>query len=223
MLDDQVIIEQVQAFSRRASYERNNAVRRFSGQMADVNAVQGSAYMLGVALIEAQHIQSVDEYQAELNNQLLRDGVQSYIRMYTAELTSAVQIEIQNRQNNQQVLITAQQIMASMLQNKVQFQQAMTQMKAEIERIFMVAEAEYTGNEADIANRFAQWDFKVYNMATNVLGGMGGGQRLPEGTSKAGSAIGGALSGAASGAASGSGAERCDDSAREEGGPRGLR
>lgn len=203
LVDSDVIMRLVKSFEARTSYSRDRAVTRFSNQMADINAVQGSAYMFGLALIEAQVMQSVEDFHSEVTREQFNANTATYVQLFRDHLSLSVESAIRSKVNRDQLLGSNMQLVFNALYNNTNLKQSVASTLAEIKRLRTVAESEYVGNTADLNRSFSSWDFNVFNMATPVLGGMGGGTALPPAASKTSSAIGGAIAGATAGAAFG--------------------
>lgn len=204
LVDDQTVLNLVKNFEHRTNYLRDRARRRFSGQMADINAVNSSAFMFGLALVEAQSMQSVSDFHSDVTRQQFGQFVDSHITIYRQQLISYVDVAVRNKVIRDNLLGQQTDRVVGMLYQNVSFTQALSEALGEIKRVRTVAEAEYVGNSADLNKNFSLWDFEVFDIGTRVLGGLGGGSYVPKGASKTSSAIGGALSGAGKGAALGS-------------------
>lgn len=63
--DDGAINDLVNAYVAQAELGRARALNQFAGQMADMNAVHGSAFVIGTALINAQHEADINRFRAE--------------------------------------------------------------------------------------------------------------------------------------------------------------
>lgn len=200
-LDDAVIARAVQAYMNRGSVQKERAIGRFSSTMADMNAVNSSAFMFGLAIIEAQHMQDVDQYQAQIELQAYNNLVNNWVAMFRAELEQELRMEVTNKSSRETVLREGAQMMVQMLSNRVQSTANTAALLAETKRVGIVATQEYELADADLDYKFSQWDFEVFTRAANVLGSISGAAAyVPGQPSKTASAIGGALSGAAAGA-----------------------
>lgn len=74
------------AFEDNQKRTRARSIRAFSGQMAGINAVNSSAYMFGIALIESAALQSVENFRAELTLGQQQQLVQSYIQLRSEKM-----------------------------------------------------------------------------------------------------------------------------------------
>lgn len=192
------------AYIRRSNYAKSRAIRSFASGMADINAVQSSAFLFGVALIESEHLQQVDEFNRTLTKENYDKMVSEFMNSYKQRLGQELQVKLQEATTRTQFLSTAVQMTLQRYDRAIEWKQAVSQLTGELMRLRFVMDSESTANNADLDAKNAMWDMEVYKQGVALLGGIGGGHPLPEGPSKAGSAIGGALSGAASGAMAGS-------------------
>lgn len=198
-IESEALDNVVNAFAERQRYAKSRAVRQYTGQMADINAVQSSAFMFGIALIEAEHLQSVSDFNAQVSIDVYRDMVKAYI----GRLSENLNIELRKKSIRDQILMNSINLTMQAFNSNKNFKKSLLELTTEINRIEFLIGQEYVASSADLKNKEATWPFKVFTYGGQLLGSMGGGTALPEGPSKAGSAIGGALSGAASGALSG--------------------
>ncbi len=75
VLSPETIEAVVEEFDSRQTGALNRAVNRFVGGMADVNAVCGSQFVLGIAWLNQQHLLEVSRVNAELTMQFAKDKV----------------------------------------------------------------------------------------------------------------------------------------------------
>lgn len=200
-IDEDIVANVVDQFERQSARQRTNSLNRFNSTMADINAVQSSAYLFGLALIESDHLRRVDDFQSQVNLQLLQQGTNNYAQIYSQELRDRLQSEIVSKTNRDSAVDRAVQTMTQVLINKVQFTDSSVRDLVEINRIESVGTTEFELKEIDLQHRFHTWDFEVFQSGMQVLAGMTGpAGSFPDRPSTASSAIGGAFGGAAQGA-----------------------
>lgn len=134
-IDDGVLSALVTSFETRQAIPRANAVRRFTSQMADINAVNSSAFLFGMALIEAENVGVTGEYQAQLDLTLFREGVQAYNQQLVSALSNSTQVAQTNRNGYIAVLNQGLGNLVEMQVNRNRFEQAMVQLHAQIENL----------------------------------------------------------------------------------------
>lgn len=66
ILSDAAISDAVSQYSGRQRQVHNNSLARFKGGMADINAVQGSAYLLGIEMMEEEFNRNIGDFNAQL-------------------------------------------------------------------------------------------------------------------------------------------------------------
>lgn len=202
-IDEEILDDLVKQFDRRSAYAKSRSIRQFTGQMADINAVQSSAFLFGLALIESEHIQSVNEFNKEITKQSYDQMIQQYLTFLTNRIEQEIQVKMNEKQIRDQIVGNNIQLVLTQMNQEVTYEQQIAQLIGELKRLKFVINQEYVSNSADLDAMSATWDFKVYEYGVSYLGGIGGGTRLPDRPSKAASAIGGALSGAGAGAMQG--------------------
>ncbi len=88
IIDSAPIAALIAQYGQRAEVAHLKTMNRFAGGMAEINAVQGSAFLFGMALLEAEHTEKVDEFLARLSLQIYESVIPSFLRMgatYSAE------------------------------------------------------------------------------------------------------------------------------------------
>lgn len=203
LIEGETITRLIRNYETRTNTARDRSVRRFTSSMAEAGAVNSSAYMFGLALIEAQVLQSVEDFHSTVEREQFNRNIDHHVQLFRDDLRHRIEILVRNKMARDSFLDSHTNLVTQSLYQNISLEQASAAVLAEIKRVRTVAEAEYTGNTADLNSAFSSWDFEVYKNSTAVLGGIGGGSFVPKAASKTSSAIGGALSGAGSGALSG--------------------
>lgn len=203
-INSSVIKDARKAFENRSDRTRIRSINRFSGGMLDINAVNGSAFILGMALIEAQHIESVNEFDTNLSTEMYTRGLQVFAQTFNSELSARIQSELENKRYNASIISQSIQSMTSTMLKRIDFEQAVLSILYETERFNVVATQEYETSDIDIDVKYANWGFDNYIKASNVLASISGASAvLPEKPNRVSSALGGALGGASAGSALG--------------------
>lgn len=158
----------VDAYETQQISTNMRAVNRFTGGMADINAVNGSAFVIGLALIENQLQADVGQFQAQLKLQ-------------------------KDKERNLTILHTAEGI-TKLLQLKLQSQQGVAASQADISRASIIAKREQLEGDLQIDVENQLWDFGLYQQAGTILGSISGTGMVPRPTPKIQSVLGGALS-----------------------------
>lgn len=79
-VDDTIVSEAVTAFRTEALKTHLRAVNNFTGPMADVNAVNSSAFIFGMAMMESDFTSDVSKFQSDLRLQLFRDAFAGFLQ-----------------------------------------------------------------------------------------------------------------------------------------------
>lgn len=198
VIDGDIVESVVDQFEKKSNKQKNKILNRFNATMADVNAVQSSAYIFGMAIIEAEHLQQVDEFQSKTKLQLLSQNLQTFAQIYSNEIQSRLRAEILNKSNRDQLIESASQLMARMLIQNNQLKTWSVESLRDIKRIDIMATQEFEIKDADLDYKFARWDFEVFTNGVQALGGIGQGTYKPPEPSRVMSNIGFALSATAS-------------------------
>ncbi len=202
-LDDEVLLAAVEQYVRTREFDRARLRTRYKASMANLNAERSSAYALGLALLEIDFERETGQYQQQLEIETYRQGLTFYVEMFSREISARIQMHVQNKRSREEFLLQNINLQLQYKQFVYQLKQTLVQLLQEIHRISFVMDQEYTQATAELNWKHDSWDFEVFHNGVAVLGGIGGGQFVPNAPSRAGSAIGGALQGAGSGALAG--------------------
>ena len=88
----EVIDDMVTEYRKQALKTHLRSVNRFAGSMSDINAVQGSQFIIGMALKEAEYTSDVNKFQAELSMQTYLEAIRTFASSSTFLVTSFIQI-----------------------------------------------------------------------------------------------------------------------------------
>lgn len=182
LLSDGAIVLATKAFSDLADNEFDVKTRpKFLAGMRDINAVQSSTFLVGLANLESDRAKSVESYAADL-----------YIKKFFQRN------ELIGKLSGDFIQLRAA---------KVQFWLDYTRSRIDAMRIAIVALKEEADQNLSIDENDARWGIDLYQHAANMLGAIGGGtvSTGKKQASQGQSALGGALAGAAMGAQVGGG------------------
>jgi len=223
-----VIVEDVDVEAAVAEFDRENiptlmrSVNRLAGSMVSINAVHSSAFILGLAKMEGDHIGRVDKYKADLktksklNKQTLQvtaDMKEREIKSLEARekraLVAANKRADKETERVENMTIAQQRAdavirMVHLLSVKVDAGKTATGLQAEIGRLTGDAYHRQADRDLEISEHDAMWDLHTYTPLGNFMAAISGAPMQPKGLSKGQAIISGALSGAAAGASIGS-------------------
>lgn len=174
--------EQARILADFASRQRDAllpAIGTFSAGMADIGAINSSAYVLGLVMLEHAYMRDVARFNSEL-------AMQEYGR-------------------KQALVLGAVGDMVRLLTIKVDSDRTASNMTTEINRMAIVANADFLKHDLEIAAKDASWNLEIWQYGANLLASVSGGTSIPgSGTqgdlAQGPNMLGGALSGAATGA-----------------------
>lgn len=178
------VSDSVAKFEANQRKRHLQALARLSAQMADINAVGSSQYIMGMALLEAEYASNVDEFE------------------------SRMRITLKDKQNIlvQQIALQATQQVMSLYSRSIETDIGMTQAQLEVSRMKVIAKGEETSYNMDMAVREGLWDLEVFTHGAGLLASITGAARVvPDKPSRGRSALSGALGGASIGAKVGGG------------------
>ena len=160
----------------------SSVLPRFKAGMRDINAVQSSSFILGIANIEAERVRNLASFDATLRTKSVID----YKPMQIASI-----------QQSQQMGMSVDSLMAD-------HQKSITHAYSETKRMGALLKNEQQERSSVEREAYRRWPSEAMIYQSNALAGMSGGVPTPAKKSKVATALGGAISGAATGAMIGS-------------------
>lgn len=95
VIDESTLNAAVAAYERAGRTQHLRGVSRMAGGMADINAVQTSTFIIGLALLESDFSADVNKHRSDLSIQLYRDAAQSFININISMFTEYIKLYIQ--------------------------------------------------------------------------------------------------------------------------------
>tara|TARA_B100000745_G_C20152207_1_gene394992 strand:+ start:3013 stop:3990 length:978 start_codon:yes stop_codon:yes gene_type:complete len=181
LVDESTIQPLIDEFDADQTKALMTSIGRYSAGFADIGGHNSSAYIIGLALLEDEHLRQVRKFDKTLRIDAYKDKMKLY------EQFSKLETSIFFNQQEQMKQSVGQ--------------------KLELERMGLIAEKEQLDRDVELSIRDAQWELEVWQYGSNILAGISGAVGSPtHGIGKeadGGSKLMGALGGAASGAAAG--------------------
>ncbi len=84
----QLIEDAVNEYKDETIDDHLESVNRFTGPMADINAVMGSAFVIGLSSLEGKRASDVRKFEAGLKLQAYNLGLDVYVRLYSVQLNA---------------------------------------------------------------------------------------------------------------------------------------
>ncbi len=142
IIDSAPIAAVIAQFGQRAEVAHLKTMNRFAGGMAEINAVQGSAFLFGMALLEAEHTEKVDEFTARLSLQIYNSIIPIYLQAEMAYSAEQSRAEIES--------------IAGHLQARTSFVLAHLETEAASIAEHMRAGTAYTGTQSEVESGFSR-------------------------------------------------------------------
>ncbi len=215
-----VYVEDVDLQDAASKFDRENlpalmrSVNRLSGSIVSINAVNSTAFIMGLAKLEGDHLQRIDKHTDELRNKgrLSKQTLQAQADMREREIKSiearerrmlvATSARIDKDAEHKENMTVAQQRadavirMVHMLSLKVDSGKGSTALLTEMARITGDAYHRQADTDLEISEHDALWDLQQYTPLANFMAAIMGAPMQPKGLSKGQAVVSGALSGA---------------------------
>lgn len=200
-IPDSMIQKLIESADRNLSIERARSIGRFTSAMSEAHDTHSSSFLLGIALIEAQHQATLANVEAQARQQFVSQGMQTVAELYRAELVLRVDVDFRMAVFKSELSMQIAQIdLASEIQYADMKRSAFL-LSAEMQRLNFVVNNQY--EEAVTERKVMEYRFplELYQQASNVMAApLGASAFVPRGNSQFANALGGGLAGAAAGA-----------------------
>lgn len=123
---DALITTAVDNFRTRRETDRASSLRSFLSSMAGVNAVHGSSFIMGIALIENEHQRAVADYDSELSRAMYDNAFQGFIQAISGPLRERAGRALEGDVAEQQLITNAVGAMASAFNARYSLQESIT-------------------------------------------------------------------------------------------------
>lgn len=118
----------VSEFEQKVNDRLDKRKRSVSSLYADVNATHSSAFLISQALLEREAQREINEFDAETRLEMYREAFQGHLQNFGQTIQARAQEEIQESEQRVQFITQGAELMAQILGQKVQFEQAVTQL-----------------------------------------------------------------------------------------------
>jgi hypothetical protein len=179
LLPDSYVEAAVDKFERELSLPYARMANRIASGMADINSVNSTAFVWGMALLEQDRFGKVANFNAALRLQLDRERTQ-FIAAGVREMTDLLRL--------------------SFLENR-----AASQLQLDVNRAKLIALNEEFRDQLEVGALHYTWSLETYKYSADAISALAGGASMTGAVrpSKVQSAIGGAFGGASMGAQTG--------------------
>ena len=179
------------------------AMSRMASGMSDIGAVNSTAFVWGMASIENEILQNINNFAAQQGMKVFDQYVAVFMTTFTSHMQTYLTLTSQKRRSRDLMVIQGASQLAQMLSVNLDtsYRNAMTQ--AEVGRMRHAAAMDEHQTQLHIDAEDAQWALRMHKYGANMLAAAGGAAIIEPQMSKTQSALGGAFSGAAAGLAAG--------------------
>lgn len=171
--DSDAIDSAVNTFDIRTAPAHFRGLGRLAASYGDINAANGSAFFVAMAIAETNKVQQLESYATELS--LRHESVKLQL------IAMGIQLILGNKNA------------------KVQLSQGATELLTTTNARHVVMNVDEANTNMEWSTKDARWDLETLLYAGNLLGAVQGGTMVPDRPSAGQSALSGALSGASMG------------------------
>jgi hypothetical protein len=198
---DEVMEAAVAVYEKQARKVHTRALNRLTGPMSDINAVNSSAFAIGLAVLESDFEDRIKEASNDLRLPMTQAAFSSFIQVYLNVVKDYLSSYSSAQKDKLTYMFGGAQIISDLTQDEYANQQKLTDITADVKRTKIIAKTEEYERNLEIDVKEALWDADMYQAMGNIVSaGSGSIVPLPNGPSRAQTALSGGLSGAALGA-----------------------
>jgi hypothetical protein len=196
----------VTAYEAKIKKQYHASMARFTSGMADINAVNSSAFIWGMAGIEKELLASIAEFTANLDYkafELSETMRLNTLNTYMDAFKSTFLLHLTHHQSKtgarDKFLADSISYIGNLMQARLKYQFDVVVQQGELNMLIHNSNlAEYNRN-LELTVEDTLWDWKLYAFGGNMLAAAGGAVTIPKQMSAGAQAVSGAMSGASLG------------------------
>ena len=164
-VEDTPISDMVTAYEDRIKKQYLRAISRLASSMADINAVNSSAFVFGMAGINRQLLEDVNSFDANLS----MEAYKSYLSLYMSVFSTTFQTHVMRAQSNDQMKLQSSMSMMQYETSRIQGkgQLADIQERASLNRLN--AHIAEQMNRLALEEKDSLYDFTLFAKGYNML------------------------------------------------------
>jgi len=197
---DTPIEDMIDAYEDKIKDEYLRGIGRLASSMADINAVNSSAFVFGIAILNKELLRSVNEYAKALELETFRSYISLYVSTFSQTFLGHLSGYVDRNKAKDSLILSGAKDMSYILFNKINAENIATRLQGEFNRVRHVALREKHRDGVAYDARDAFYDFEVYQRGFNMLAAAGAAALQPTPLTPAQSVLGGAVTGAEVGA-----------------------
>ena len=223
VVNDDNIKEMTDAYEDRTKKQYLRAKTRLAAGMSDINAVNSSAFIFGMASIDRQWIEDVNNFDSQTTNDLYKTAlglfldtfkttftahigtgsggyIEAFNNAFSAQLREQGSLKQLRSKSRDDMVMQASEGMARLQQFKVNSYQAYNALQIETNKIKHDADTQEMWNNLTLEVEAGKWDLDLFSYGANMLASASGASVTPlrpSVLSQITQAAGGILTGAA--------------------------
>lgn len=154
--NSQPVDDVIENFRRRIEGEYEDRVGEFAASMADINAMNSSAYAVGLALIRSEHEQRVSEFGSELSLSVYQQGLEIYRQSLQANLQSKLGAEEINKNSRERLINTTAEVVAGVYSQARQLESVFARLQQNAYGASMETKAQVEGQNKQSRDQLIQ-------------------------------------------------------------------
>jgi len=192
---DTPISNMVDAYEAKIKDEYLRGISRLASSLSDIDAVNSSAFVFGIALLNKELIRSVNDYTKSLELDAFKQYVNIYMSTFMQTFGGHLNGYLARNASKDTLILNGNREMSTLLANKISAEAAATNLQAELNRIRHVALTEKHRDGVALDAQDTLYDYQLYQYGANMLASSGGAAVLQPKMSPGQSMLGGASAG----------------------------
>jgi len=175
---DTVVDAALANFRARHLIEHETSLTRFEAGMSDINAVNGSAFVMGLAVMESNYDDRLAQYDAEFTLPLCREAFQAFMGAFLDQARMHLEAEVRAHYEAERLEVAYIDDAARMMLDAMKLEGVMHEVNVrdsiEANRLKIVAKTEETTHNLEYDIEDIMWDANVFQRGANVLSAASG-------------------------------------------------
>lgn len=175
---DRVISRARVGFEKRAKRDHLNSLSQFTGAMSDMQAVNTSAFVIGMAKMQRGYDDRLAAYESEFAIPFTRDGISAFVEAFRSialqHMESKARVHVSELENQSRYVMQATNFILEQTRLKTTAEQSSVEMQRMVSTANIVAQTDEMQTNLDIDVKSQNWDLELFQQAGNIMSAVSG-------------------------------------------------
>jgi len=166
------------SFDARTKRDHLNSISQFTGAMSDMQAVNTSAFVIGLAKLQRGLDDRLASFDAEFVLPITRDGIAAFLDAFKSvalqHLDAKTRMHVADKDIQTRYVMQASSLILEQLRLKMSAGQSNVEMQRNISTANIVALTDEMQTNLDIDTKSQNWDLELFQQAGNIISAVSG-------------------------------------------------